>query len=266
MIRASTALCAALAAACGSTLGHPPFSEPDLDASSSEDAGDPPPASDDSTNPTGDAAIMAPCDGDWLVPDSTGFIAADTNASKITGRWYLHRDCDDYAGLEAGTPIPGTDCSQVFSPMPGSPFAPAPGTAHMCTSGQTIHVMSDSDWPTEWGAYVALDLNSPLGTPGDFNAAAAGLSGFCFYVSGSIVPVFRIRLPTDQGIVGGDWYQVTLQHEGWHRVLFEDLGQVTPSATPFDPTKLVSIEIEVPASRGDPIAWDFCIEALVGLR
>jgi hypothetical protein len=200
------------------------------------------------------------------VPDSNGFVAASSNASGIAGSWSVYSDCDDYGPLDAGAPEPGKNCSSVSAPAAGQPFGPQPGTAQMCTMGTTVQVLSDDQWPLRWGAYIALGLNDQNGTAADFDAVAAHVRGFCFYVSGYTVPVFRVRFPTDQGIADRNWYQVTLQHEGWHRVLFSDLGQVNATSTPFDPSKIVSIEFEIPASRLESVPWDFCIDGLTALH
>jgi hypothetical protein len=256
-------------AACGGTTGRPAPSGAtgalgdggtdyqDGSSQTFDDGGDPPPQPD---------AWTLPCNGDWIVPDPTGFVASDSNASHITGRWYPHRDCDDFASLGAGTPLPGINCSQVSTPVPDMPFVPDPGTSHMCTSGSTVHVLSDAELTLKWGALIALDLNNPDGNKSDFDAIAAGLRGFCFYLSGTIVPAFQVRLPSDQGIPGTDWYQETLQHEGWHRVLFQDLRQEQPTVAAFDATKIISIEFQIPASRTEAVQWDFCIDGLVAIK
>jgi hypothetical protein len=232
----------------------------------SDDAQDPDGAA-DGADPAPDDAAMPACDGDWIVADSTGFVAAVSNASGITGHWYLHRDCDDYAAGEAGAATPGKNCSNVSAPIPGTPFTPDPGTSHMCTSGSTVHVLSMDELATEWGAYVALDLNDDAtGVARDFDAKAVGLQGFCVYILGSQVPAFRIRFVSDQGITGEDWYGETLQHEGWHRVLFRDLAQVKPGGPPFDASRITAIQVEIPASQVEAIPWDFCVEGLVAIK
>jgi len=236
-----------------------PGNDASLDAETSATPGEAgaPPAGDD---------LSEGCTGDGIVPDTTGFVAADTNVSGINGSWSLYTDCEDYGPLDGGIPEPGKNCSAVSSPAPGSALAPQPGTAQICSTGSTVQVLSDDEWPLRWGAYMALDLDEANGVALDFDANAAGLRGFCFYVSGDDVPAFRVRFPTDQGIADRNWYQVTLQHEGWHEVLFSELGQVVPTSVPFDPSKLVAIEFEVPASRIEAVAWDFCIDGLVALR
>jgi hypothetical protein len=254
-------------ASCGGSTGQGDAVDRDRSdgGSGSLDAGPDDAAGDAGSGPVGDDSGEG-CTGDGIVPDPSGFVAAGSNASGITGRWTLYTDCDDYGPLEAGSPSPGKDCSVVTSPSPESPFAPQPGTAAMCSTGSTVQVLSDDEWPLRWGAYMALDLDDSGGTAQDFDAKAAGLRGFCFYVSGNTVPAFRVRFPTDQSIADRNWYQVTLQHEGWHRVLFADLAQVVPTPTAFDPTRLLSIEIEIPASRLEAVPWDLCIDGLVALR
>jgi hypothetical protein len=206
------------------------------------------------------------CAGEWILPDSMGFVAASSNPSGITGRWSMHTDCDDLVALDAGTPIPGTNCSLVTAPPEGMAFAPDPTTSAICTAGSTAQVFSADEWGTRWGAYAALDLKEVGDAATNFNAQAAGLRGFCLYISGTKVPVFRIRFASDQGFAEQNPYGVTVQHEGWHRVLFSQVAQVTPTNVPFDPIRLVSIEVEIPASQVEPIPWDFCVEGLVALQ
>jgi hypothetical protein len=233
-----------------------------------EDAGSPDPgaAEGGASTPGGSFDPLTGCAGDGIVPDVDGFVAADTNASGISGSWQLYTDCDDYSGMDAGEPSPGVNCSRVTAPAPGTPFGPQPGTAQMCTAGSTVEVDLDSQWLTRWGAYVALGLNAPDGVQRPFDANAAGITGFCFYVTGATIPVFRVRFPTDQGFADRDWYQVTLEHEGWHEVLFADLEQVTTTGIPFDARKVESIEFEIPSSMAERVSWDFCIDGLTAIR
>ncbi len=256
-------------ASCGGSSGRGDAARAAATADGSASRGAPIDAGDDGgagDQPSAGNDPGEPCTGDGIVPDPGGFVAAETNASGITGSWSVYSDCDDYGPLDAGIPAPGKNCSAVSSPEAGSPFAPQPGTAQMCTSGTTVPVLAEDQWPLRWGAYISLDLDGDAGMASDFNATATGIRGFCFYVSGFTVPVFRVRFPTDQGIADRNWYQSTLQYEGWHRVLFSDLGQVVPTTTPFDPTKILSIEFEIPASRLESVPWDFCIDGLVALR
>jgi hypothetical protein len=225
------------------------------------------------TAPDDDGSVVAPpvddasteCAGEWLLPDSTGFVAATSNPSGITGRWSMHVDCDDYRLLDAGAPIPGTNCSLVSAPA-SADFAPDPTTSAICTAGSTAQVFSSDEWPTRWGAYAALDLDDPGDAASDFNAQAARVRGFCVYISGAMVPAFRIRVASDQGFAEQNPYGETLQHEGWHQVLFSDLAQVDPTGVPFDPTRLRSIQVEIPASQAETIPWDFCVLGVVALQ
>jgi hypothetical protein len=268
----ATAVALLVTASCGGSSGlegpstsAPPAAATPVREPGTIDAGEGG-AQDEEPAPAAGDDSSGGCTGDGIVPDSTGFVASGTNVSGITGSWSVYTDCDDYGPLEGGVPEPGKDCSLVTSPEAGSPFTPQPGTAQMCTSGTTAQVLSDDQWPLRWGADFALDLDEMGGTAGDYNATAAGVRGFCFYVSGFTVPVFRVRFPSDQGIADRNWYQVTLQHEGWHSVLFADLAQVNPTGMPFDASKVLSIEFEIPASRVETVSWDFCVDGLVALH
>ena len=222
----------------------------------------------------GDAA--SPCPGVPIVPDPTGFVAAGSNAVGIVGAWYAYYDCNDYTYFNLGTPMPGANCSNVIAPMPGGMFAPtagpAPTPARMCTSGTTVPAVTEAgaEWQTHWGAGIGLDLNNPSGTKLDFDAlAAAGgpIRGFCVAISGNTIPQLHMNLPTDQNITD-NWYFETVAKAGVHEVLFSDasLKQLTATTTPFDPSKLQSIQFLIPADPDVPVPWDFCIDQLTVLQ
>jgi hypothetical protein len=224
---------------------------------------------------TGDAGNGgAACPGVAIVPDSNGLVAMGSNPLGIAGSWYAYYDCSDYMYFNAGTPMPGVNCSNVTAPSPLSPFTPtsAPQAAggaptKMCTSGTTV---AASNFQLQWGAGIGLDLNNPGGTKMDFNAIDAGavpLKGFCFVLSGARIPEIRVDLPSDQGITD-NWYFEAVIKAGVYSILFTDtaLRQRNPTSTAFDPGKLMSIQFEIPASATAPIPWDFCIDELTAIQ
>jgi hypothetical protein len=224
---------------------------------------------------TGDGGNASPaCPGVAIVPDSRGFVALSSNSLGITGAWYAYYDCNDYLYFDAGTPMPGVNCSNVTAPSPLSPFtptAPPQGAAgaptRMCTSGTTV---AATNFQFQWGAGIGLDLNNPSTTKLDFNALDAGaapLKGFCFVLSGARIPAIRVDLPSDQGITD-NWYFETVIKAGVHSILFADtaLRQRTATSTAFDPSKLMSIQFEIPSSATAPIPWDFCIDELSAIQ
>jgi len=77
---------------------------------------------------------------------------------------------------------------------------------------------------------------------------------------------FSVDPATNAVCTRGTTVQATLQHEGWHRVLFSDLAQIVPTGAPLDLTRVMSVEVEVPASRLEAIPWDFRLDGLVALR
>jgi hypothetical protein len=207
------------------------------------------------------------CVGVPIVPDATGLIGASSNSVGITGSWYSYVDCNDYLYFDSGVPDPGKNCSLLSTPASGS-FKPADGTqARMCTSGTTLQVMPSDDWKTHWGAGIGLDLNNPSGTKLDFNATAAGVTGFCFMVTGNTIPPMKVNLPTDQGITD-NWYYEVVSTPGVHKILFTDqFLQTTPTpATPFDPSKLQSIQFQIAATTSAAVPWDFCIDQLTAIQ
>jgi hypothetical protein len=205
------------------------------------------------------------CVGVPILPDMGGYVAPSSNALKITGAWYSYIDCNDYAYFNLGTPMPGTNCSLMSTPTPGAAFIPVQGTqGRMCTRGTTVQVMSQSDWQTHWGAGVGIDLNNVGGTKQVFDAVAAGVRGFCFVLSGATIPPLHVNMPSDQNITD-NWYFKTVSTPGVQQVLFTDLSQQTRTATPFDPSKLWSVQFLIPASMSAAVPWDFCIEGLTAL-
>ncbi|HZU83301.1 MAG TPA: hypothetical protein VE987_10310, partial [Polyangiaceae bacterium] len=224
-----------------------------------------------------DGNTTSPCPGVPIVPDMSGNLAPGSNAVGIVGSWYAYYDCSDYT-FQGLTPMPGVNCSQVNTPTPGGTFAPSIGLTgaptKLCTSGSTVPASPDDasppQWSLRWGAGIGLDLNSQGGTKLDYNALDAGASpikGFCFVLSGNTIPRIRVNLPSDQGITD-NWYFEQFNTPGVHQVQFTDPGlrQLTPTNTPFDPSKILSVQFLVPSEQNAAVPWDFCVDQLTAIE
>jgi hypothetical protein len=222
------------------------------------------------------AVVASPCPGIPIIPDGTGYVGPGSNSAGVVGAWYAYYDCNDYTYFNLGVPMPGINCSNVAAPTPGGPFlptaGPAPTPARMCTNGTTVPAVTEAgaEWQTHWGAGIGLDLDNPSGAKLDFNALDAGgapIKGFCIALSGATIPPLHVNLPTDQNITD-NWYFEIVSTAGAHQILFDDPGlqELTATATPFDPSKLQSIQLLIPASPTLAVPWDFCVDQLTVLQ
>jgi len=183
-----------------------------------------------------------------IVPDDTGYVAPGSNSVRITGSWFVYSDCADLGGV---------DCSMVTSPDAGS--FPNDGGV-MCTSGTT------STASGAWGAGIALELDDgPPQMP--FDTVDAGITGFCFVLSGPTIPSTSVRVafPTEDN--NDDAYFKAVYTAGAHTVLFSQIAQGSwvTTATPFQPTAVTLIQFQIPSSPTAPIPWDFCVSGLTAV-
>jgi hypothetical protein len=175
-------------------------------------------------------------------------VSAQANSVGIHGSWFVYSDCND---------LKGQNCAMVTTP----PMNSFPNTGgKMCTSGQT------SSAAGAWGAGIALELNDgPPQQP--YDTVANGLKGFCFVLSGATIPstMVRVAFPTQDN--NDNAYFEAVSTPGQHTVLFSDIAQgswvTTPS--PFEPTKVMLIQFQIPSSTTAPVPWDFCIEGLTAV-
>jgi len=198
------------------------------------------------TTATGGAS--AACPGTPIVPDAMGFVAPGSNPLGIHGSWFEYSDCAD---------LKNVNCSTVTTPAANS-FANVGGK--MCTSGHT------STAAAAWGAGVGLELNDgPPQMP--YDTTAHGIKGFCFVLSGSTIPstTIRVAFPTKNN--NDNAYFSPVSTLGQHTVLFSDTAQgswvTTKSA--FEPTAVMLLQFQIPASTIAAVPWDFCIEGLTAI-
>jgi hypothetical protein len=157
------------------------------------------------------------------------------------------------------------NCAMVTSPTAVGAFPNVGGK--ICTSG------TNSTAANAWGAGVGLELNDgPPQMP--YNTVTHGVKGFCFDVTGSTTsstPVLpsttgiRVAFTTTENNDNAPFEAVTTP--GTHTVLFADTAQgswVTTKTT-FDPTMVVLVQFQIPASTTEAVAWDFCISNLTAV-
>ncbi len=164
-------------------------------------------------------------------------------------------------GLGSSTAIAsiskGLNCATVAAPV-GATFSNVGGK--MCTSGRT------SAAPGAWGAGIGLELND-LPPQQPYDTTASGVKGFCFSVTGSTIPSTSIRVAFPTLNNKDNAYFAPVTTTGPHTVLFSSTAQgswVTTKA-PFEPTKVMLLQFQIPSSPTAPVPWDFCIEGLTAI-
>jgi hypothetical protein len=162
----------------------------------------------------------------------------------------MYSDCTD---------LNNVNCSVITTPNPITPFTNVGGK--MCTSGHT------STATNAWGAGIGLELND--GPPQEpYNATAAGVTGFCFVLSGTTIPSTSIRVAYTTKENNDDAPFEAISTAGVHTVLFTDTAQaswMTQKFT-FDPTEVMLVQWQIPASPSTgAVAWDFCIEGVTAI-
>jgi hypothetical protein len=197
----------------------------------------------------GDTATAAgPCTGVPIVPDENGSVSAGSNSVGIHGSWFVYSDCTD---------LQGHNCAMVSSPT-GTSFANVGGK--MCTSGQTSMAAG------AWGAGIALELNDgPPQQP--YDTTAHGVNGFCFNLSGPTIPstTVRVAFPTQDN--NDNAYLEAVSTPGLHNILFSDIAQGSwvTSKSPWEPTKVMLIQFQIPSSTTAPVSWNFCVDSLTAI-
>jgi hypothetical protein len=166
----------------------------------------------------------------------------------IHGSWFEYSDCTD---------LKNVNCSTVTTP-PANSFPNVGGK--LCTSGQT------STNTKAWGAGIGLELNDgPPQMP--YDTTAHGVKGFCFVLSGPTIPSTTIRVAFTTKNNQDNAPFLAVSTPGQHTVLFSDIAQgswVTPK-TPFDPTTVMLMQLQIPASPTAAVPWDFCIEGVTAI-
>lgn len=190
------------------------------------------------------------CPGVPIVPDAGGYVSLASNTLGINGSWFYYSDCVDKKGV---------DCTTQLAPPKGPTFPNMGG--RMCTAGTTSTAVG------AWGAGLGFELNDIRGQQ-PYDAAAHGVKGFCVKLSGPTLPAGTgVRIAFTTKGIPDDAYFSAATTPGVHAVLFKDTAQGSwvTNKTPFDPTQVMLLQLQIPSSTAAPVAWDFCVEQLTAI-
>jgi hypothetical protein len=211
------------------------------------------------TNSTGGmgGAIAAP--GTPLSWGADGFVAGDTNPYGIEGPFYSYSDCDPPSGLPCSMPdatITGADAKPGWSVDAGK----------VCLKGTAVKVEGGM-FAAQWGAGLALDLNSKGGEPGapavkgTFDLVQAGIKGFSVDITGTAPARVRINL-TMPGVPDSSFVDAKVPGTTTFNVADAKQGTWVTTKTPLDPSKVEALQLQVFTTAGAPTPYDFCVSAI----
>jgi hypothetical protein len=218
-----------------------------------------------------------------------------SNAAGVLGAWWSAGDDYDAKGTAgAGTcpraGFPETECSVITSPTPGTLFPSLFPLGAMCTQGiVAIAPQGDggqADTSDVWGNTIGFDLNHPPGDGGldgssganVYDPGAHHIYGFAFQISpltmapDSVIPVPPIRVEFATEGTEADpayWVGPTVglspvspggPLSGTYQIRWAEIGNpLDPSAPPFAPSKLKSIQFHVPSNAANATPYSYCI-------
>jgi len=211
----------------------------------------------------GDAAVGGngggPRTGQPLTWDAQGFVASDANPFAIQGPFYAYSDCDPPSGLPCTMPdaeLTGAD---------GKPGWTVDAT-HVCMKGTAVKVQNNM-FAAQWGAGLALDLNSKGGEPGTpavkgtFDLNAAKIRGFSVDISGTAPASIRINL-TMPGVADSNFVDAKVPGTTTFQVADAKQGSWVKTKTPLDPSKVEAMQFQVFTTAAMPTPYDFCVDAI----
>lgn len=208
------------------------------------------------------AAGDSPRVGSALVWDQTGFVAPATNPFAIQGPFYFYSDCEPPSGLPCTAPDPaltGADGKAGWSAS----------ADHVCAKGTAVQVQ-DMMFSAQWGAGLALDLNSEGGEPGapavkgTFNLVQAGIVGFAVDISGAAPASVRVNL-TMPGLDDSNFFVAKVPGTTTFNLSQVKQGNWVTSKTPLDATKVEAIQFQIATVASAPTPFDFCIDGIRAL-
>lgn len=208
---------------------------------------------------TGGEGGSAPNGGSAITWDAGGFVAPDTNPFKIQGPFYFYSDCDPPSGLPCTQPdaaLAGPDGKPGWTVEPGK----------VCMRGTAVKVQ-DKMFAAQWGAGLALDLNSAGGDPGvpsskgTFDANHAGVKGFSVDIAGTAPAGIRINL-TMSGLGDSNFVDAKIPGTTTFNVEGAKQGSWIVAKTPLDATKIEAMQFQVFTTAASATAYDFCITGI----
>jgi hypothetical protein len=227
-----------------------------------------------------------------LMPSADGFFDG-TNEAGILGAWYSYGDYFGGTPTMAGMgdcPVKGmftqTQCSTITTPVPGAVFTNTGGK--MCTSGTAAKVINDGAgapaYSAIWGTGIGFDLNNAgtddggTGVKGTWDATAHGVTGFSFQIdSPPIGGQMRVEFPTNAfpgttDINAAYWGGATMNLSpftmaGTYSFKWSEVGgpMYLAGASPFDNTKILSMQFHVVTNTSSTIDFNYCISNLKAL-
>jgi hypothetical protein len=197
-----------------------------------------------------------------IVWDARGFVATDSNPFAMQGPFYSYSDCEPPSGLPCTTPDPslvGAD---------GKPGWSVDATG-VCIKGTAVKV-EGMRFAAQWGAGLALDLNSKGGEPGTpaekgtFDLESAGIRGFSVAISGTAPARIRINL-TMPGVEDSSFVDAVVP--GLTSFDIDDVkqGSWVMSKVPLDPSKVEAMQFQVFTNAASSTPYDFCVTAISAL-
>lgn len=197
--------------------------------------------------------------GTALTWDAGGFVAPDTNPFKIQGPFYFYSDCEPASGLP---------CTAPDASLTGADGKPGWSVAanKVCIKGTAVKV-ENSMFAAQWGAGLALDLNSAGGDPGapatkgTFDLTAAGVRGFSVDISGTAPGRIRINL-TMPGLGDSNFVDADVPGTTTFDITSAKQGSWVMNKTPLDPTKVEALQLQVFTTAASPTPFDFCVDAI----
>ncbi|HYQ15139.1 MAG TPA: hypothetical protein VEQ58_05270, partial [Polyangiaceae bacterium] len=188
-----------------------------------------------------------------------GFVAGASNPYGIEGPFYFYSDCDPPTGLP---------CTMPDASLTGADGKPGwhVDATKVCVKGTAVKV-EGSMFAQQWGAGIAVDLNSPGGVAGTaavkglFDLEAAGIKGFSVDLSGTAPAGIRINL-TMHGLNDSSFVDPKVPGTTTFDVADVAQGSWVTTKTPFDPTKVEAMQFQVFTTAGSPTPFDFCVNAI----
>jgi hypothetical protein len=197
-----------------------------------------------------------------LVWDADGFVATDSTPFGIEGPFYSYSDCDPPSGLPCSTPdasLTGADGKPGWSV----------DVAGVCMKGTAVKV-EGMKFAEQWGAGLALDLNSKGGEPGTpaekgtFDLQAAGIRGFSVEISGTAPARIRINL-TMPGVEDSSFVDAVVPGSTTFDIDDARQGSWVTSKAPLDPRKIEAMQFQVFTNAAAATPYDFCVKAIRAL-
>jgi hypothetical protein len=197
--------------------------------------------------------------GALLQWEAQGFVAPDNNPFSIQGPFYSYSDCEPPSGLPCTMPdaaLTGADAKPGWSVDAG----------RVCMKGTAVKV-EGMMFAAQWGAGLALDLNSKGGEPGapaakgTFDLTQAKITGFSVDISGTAPARIRINL-TMPGVADSNFVDAKLPGTTTFALGDAKQGSWVTSKTPLDPSKVEAIQFQVFTNATSATPYDFCIDAI----